>query len=150
MYQTRQDVTNAAVLAIRRLPAEANRCAVDVRQKGHSFTDCHAEPKCEHCAQPHESNSKQYPTWHQGKQIQKLKVTKNISYVEARKLCQPTTTPSFATIVIESKSIQKEKFTQTNASITGLFCSMSKTTVSTLTVDNICKVIRPPKKKKSN
>ncbi|GBN14118.1 hypothetical protein AVEN_209193-1 [Araneus ventricosus] len=50
----------------------------------------------------------------------------------------------------ESKSIQTEKFTQTDASITGLFCSVSKTTVSTLTDDNICRVTRPPKKKKSN
>ncbi|GBN14285.1 hypothetical protein AVEN_76917-1, partial [Araneus ventricosus] len=37
-----------------------------------------------------------------------------------------------------------------DASITGLFCSVSKTTVSTLTDDNICRVTRPPKKKKSN
>ncbi|GBM29675.1 hypothetical protein AVEN_203586-1 [Araneus ventricosus] len=80
-----------------------SRCA----SKGHSFTDCHAEPKCANCTQPHESNSKQCPTWHQEKQIQKLKVTKNISYVEARKLCQPTTIPFFATIVKESKSEQK-------------------------------------------
>ncbi|GBO04250.1 hypothetical protein AVEN_85399-1 [Araneus ventricosus] len=124
-----------------------SRCA----SEGHSFTDCHAEPKCANCAQPHESNSKQCQTWHQEKQIQKLKVTKNISYVEARKLCQPTTTPSFAAIVKESKSIQTtETFTQTDASITGLFCSVSKTTVSTLTDDNICRVTRPPKKKKSN
>ncbi|GBO00004.1 hypothetical protein AVEN_23010-1 [Araneus ventricosus] len=140
MYQTLQDVTNANVLAIRRLPAEARRCAVDVRQKDNlSLTD--AEPKCANCAQPHESNSKQCPTWHLEKQIQKLKVTKNISYVEARKLCQPTTTPSFAAVVKESKSVQTtEKFTQTDASITGLFCSVSKTTVSTLTDGNICRM----------
>ncbi|GBN33090.1 hypothetical protein AVEN_7628-1 [Araneus ventricosus] len=68
----------------------------------------------------------------------------------ARRLCQPTTTPSFAAIVKESKSIQTEKCTQTDASITGLFYSVSKTTVSTLTDDNICRVTRPPKKKKSN
>ncbi|GBO16764.1 hypothetical protein AVEN_35240-1 [Araneus ventricosus] len=94
-----------------------SRCA----SEGHSFTDCHAEPKCANCAQLHESNSKQCPTWHQEKQIQKLKVTKNISYIAARKLCQPTTTPSFAAVVKESKLVQTtETFTQTDASITGL------------------------------
>ncbi|GBM58639.1 hypothetical protein AVEN_251911-1 [Araneus ventricosus] len=51
-----------------------SRCA----SEGHSFTDCHAEPKCANCAQPHESNTKQCPTWPQEKQIQKLSDQKYI------------------------------------------------------------------------
>ncbi|GBL92850.1 hypothetical protein AVEN_4551-1 [Araneus ventricosus] len=43
-----------------------------------------------------------------------------------------------------------EQFTQTDAKITGLFCTPSlKTSVSTITDDKICNVTRPPKKKKS-
>ncbi|CAL1282347.1 unnamed protein product [Larinioides sclopetarius] len=56
---------------------------------------------------------------------------------------------SFATIVKQSTSAcTSEKFTQTDSTITGLPCTPSKISISTLTDDKICKVTRPPKKKK--
>ncbi|GBO21234.1 hypothetical protein AVEN_129477-1 [Araneus ventricosus] len=124
-----------------------SRCA----SVGHSFVGCQSEPKCANCSQPHESSSQQCSKWQHEKEIQKLKATKNISYAEARKLCAPTTAPPFATIVKQSKFVQTmEQFTQTDAKITGLFCTPSlKTSVSTITDDKICNVTRPPKKKKS-
>lgn len=49
---------------------------------------CKKTPKCSNCAGEHPSSSKDCPTWIKEKEIQKIKCTKKVSYLEARKLVE--------------------------------------------------------------
>ncbi|GFU11475.1 uncharacterized protein TNCV_4742181 [Trichonephila clavipes] len=69
-----------------------SRCA----SAEHSSTDCSLEPKCINCLQSHASDSKLCPKWKLEKQIQEIKINKNISYSEARKLIVPQPSQTYA------------------------------------------------------
>ncbi|GFT94149.1 RNA-directed DNA polymerase from mobile element jockey [Trichonephila clavipes] len=69
-----------------------SRCA----SVGHSSTDCTLEPKCVNCTQSHPSDSKLCQKWKIEKQIQEIKINKNISYFEARRLIVPQLTQTYA------------------------------------------------------
>ncbi|GFX32841.1 uncharacterized protein TNCV_889771 [Trichonephila clavipes] len=69
-----------------------SRCA----SVGHSSTDCTLEPKCVNCTQSHPSDSKLCQNWKLEKQIQEIKINKNISYFEARRLIVPQLTQTYA------------------------------------------------------
>ncbi|GFW95684.1 uncharacterized protein TNCV_19151 [Trichonephila clavipes] len=69
-----------------------SRCA----SVGHSSTDCTLEPKCVNCTQSHPSDSKLCQKWKIEKQIQEIKIKKNISYFEARRLIVPQLTQTYA------------------------------------------------------
>ncbi|KFM60176.1 hypothetical protein X975_06535, partial [Stegodyphus mimosarum] len=58
------------------------RCSVE----GHDMENCNAEPLCANCKGNHAAFSRQCPKWKAEKEVQTIKVTKNISYAEARKL----------------------------------------------------------------
>ncbi|GBO43133.1 hypothetical protein AVEN_129814-1 [Araneus ventricosus] len=53
---------------------------------GHSANDCTSDPKCRNCSQAHTADSKLCPQFKTEKKIQELRVRKNISYLEAKKL----------------------------------------------------------------
>ncbi|GFV46495.1 uncharacterized protein TNCV_3233821 [Trichonephila clavipes] len=63
----------------------------------HSSTDCTLEPKCVNCTQSRPSDSKICPKWKLEKQIQEIKVNKNISYPEAPELL-PSTSSTEVTV----------------------------------------------------
>lgn len=54
-------------------------------EEGHDLP-CLKSPKCRNCGGPHTSSDKTCPTWMKEKEIQKTKITKRVSYPEARKL----------------------------------------------------------------
>ena len=53
----------------------------------HHSAHCPNTPKCVNCGKNHLSRSNQCEVWKKEKEILKLKVTKNISYLEAKKKC---------------------------------------------------------------
>ncbi|GFW73224.1 uncharacterized protein TNCV_2798881 [Trichonephila clavipes] len=88
-----------------------SRCAA----VGHSSTDCTLEPKCVNCTLSHPSKSKLCPKWKIEKQIQEIKINKNSTYLEVRKLIVPLSSQTYAQAV---KSSSKNSSTQTNENIT--------------------------------
>ncbi|GBN16949.1 hypothetical protein AVEN_253644-1 [Araneus ventricosus] len=87
---------------------------------GHSANGCQADPHCFHCKQNHSSDSKDCPQWKTEKKIQEIKIKRNITYAEAKKLISQEKTPSYSQAVKSSLS------------------------QNTQTVENITKVIVPP------
>ncbi|GFU61970.1 uncharacterized protein TNCV_4022551 [Trichonephila clavipes] len=92
-----------------------SRCA----SVGHASTDCSSGPKCINCLQPHSSDSKICPKWKIEKKIQEIKTTKNISYLEARKLIVPQLSQTYAQA---AKSSTLNNSTQTDENITKINC----------------------------
>ncbi|GFV47974.1 uncharacterized protein TNCV_2295541 [Trichonephila clavipes] len=92
-----------------------SRCA----SVGHSSTDCTLEPKCVNCTQFHPSDSKLCQKWKIEKQIQEIKINKNISYFEARKLIVPQLAQTYAqaarTSIISTAS-------QTDPNLSNIIC----------------------------
>ena len=75
-----------------------SKCA----EKGHTFDECQNEAKCVNCGKNHPSFSKVCEIWKKEKQIQKLKVEKNITFEQARKEVEnltPSNKPSYAEVV---------------------------------------------------
>ncbi|GFX47042.1 uncharacterized protein TNCV_316641 [Trichonephila clavipes] len=85
----------------------------------HFSTDCTLEPKCINCLQAHSADSKLCPKWKAEKQIQEIKTTKNITYIEARKLIAPPLTQTYSQA---AKSSITSTSTQTDESITKIKC----------------------------
>lgn len=61
--------------------------------EGHDKGSCEKPTKCCNCSGDHSAASKQCPIWIKEKEIQKIRCTKKISYIEAKK--QVTTIPIF-------------------------------------------------------
>ncbi|GFW57074.1 uncharacterized protein TNCV_1116021 [Trichonephila clavipes] len=87
---------------------------------GHSSTYCSLEQKCVNCSQPHSADSKICPKWETEKHIQEMKINKNISYLEARKLLTPQLSQTYAQAAKPSTIIST---TQTDETITKIVCS---------------------------
>ena len=68
----------------------------------HFGKDCGRPAHCYNCDGDHPANSKNCPTWKKEKEIQRIKFTNNISFAEARKLVEPSATPSYASVVQSS------------------------------------------------
>lgn len=62
-------------------------------EEGHDKGSCEKPTKCCNCTGDHSAASKQCPMWIKEKEIQKIRCTKRISYIEAKK--QVTITPIF-------------------------------------------------------
>ncbi|GFS97068.1 RNA-directed DNA polymerase from mobile element jockey [Trichonephila clavipes] len=88
-------------------------------RKRHSSTDCTLEPKCINCSQLHTTDSKLCPKWKTKKQIQEIKINKNISYFEASKLIVPQLTQTYAQ---STKPSSISTTTQTDSNITNIIC----------------------------
>ncbi|GFT16250.1 RNA-directed DNA polymerase from mobile element jockey [Trichonephila clavipes] len=93
-----------------------SRCA----SVGHSSTDCTLEPKCVNCTQSHPSDSKLCQKWKiEKKQIQEIKINKNISYFEARRLIVPQLTQTYAQAARPSTI---STATQTDSNLSNIIC----------------------------
>ncbi|GFU30400.1 RNA-directed DNA polymerase from mobile element jockey [Trichonephila clavipes] len=92
-----------------------SRCA----SVGHSSTDCTLEPKCVNCTQSHPSDSKLCQKWKIEKQIQEIKINKNISYFEARRLIVPQLTQTYAQAARPSTI---STATQTDPNLSNIIC----------------------------
>ena len=53
---------------------------------GHEATDCTKTPCCVNCGEEHPSNSRDCPVWKAEKDIQKIKIDRNLPYTEAKKV----------------------------------------------------------------
>ncbi|GFT09963.1 uncharacterized protein TNCV_1114271 [Trichonephila clavipes] len=106
-----------------------SRCA----SVGHSSTDCTLEPKCVNCTQSHPSDSKLCQKWKIEKQIQEIKINKNISYFEARRLIVPQLTQTYAQAARPSTI---STATQTDPNLSNIIFSTFSTSSSS-TQDNL-------------
>jgi hypothetical protein len=57
-------------------------------KEGHEDTSCEATPCCVNCGEAHNAYSKDCPRWIKEKEIQRIKCTMNISFLEARKIAE--------------------------------------------------------------
>lgn len=74
----------------------------------HASEDCGNEAKCINCGGDHPAYSRSCPKWQSEKEIQQIKITKNVSFPEARALAALTTPKpnlSYATVV-KPKSVK--------------------------------------------
>ncbi|GFT03479.1 uncharacterized protein TNCV_2986271 [Trichonephila clavipes] len=78
-----------------------------------------AQPKCVNCTQSHPSNSKLCQKWKIEKQIQEIKINKNISYFEARRLIVPQLTQTYAQAARPSTI---STATQTDPTLSNIIC----------------------------
>jgi hypothetical protein len=75
---------------------------------------CQKTPVCVNCKGNHTAYSRDCPVWKKEKEVQTLRVTRGISYPEARKLVF-TSTPSYASVVTSKKTaVTIDTGTQTN------------------------------------
>ena len=99
-------------------PEKCSKCATI----GHSDMNCQSPSmKCTNCNQDHPSYSKSCPVWMKEKQIQKIKVTQNITFSEARKIVSSSsqTTKTYASVSIDKppKVSTKSAATQTDNNV---------------------------------
>ncbi|GFS74834.1 uncharacterized protein TNCV_1395321 [Trichonephila clavipes] len=93
-----------------------SRCA----SAGNSSTDCTLEPKCVNCPESHSSDSKLHAKWKFEKDIQEIKIKKNISYLierEARELIVSQSSQTYAQV---TKPTAVSTTTQTDPNITNI------------------------------
>jgi hypothetical protein len=57
-------------------------------EEGHNSKDCQKDPLCRNCKGSHSPGSKQCPSWLKEKEIVKVKTEQNISFPDARRLCE--------------------------------------------------------------
>ncbi|KFM61876.1 hypothetical protein X975_23945, partial [Stegodyphus mimosarum] len=83
---------------------------------GHDCENCTAAPLCVNCNGEHPAFSRLCPKWKSEKEVQTTKVTRNISYAEARRLVQSTRVrpnTSYASALKSSRTVA----TQTSVGI---------------------------------
>lgn len=66
---------------------------------GHTIDECPNPSKCVNCGKDHSPRSPECEVWKKEKEIMRIKVTRNVSYLEARKLYKPTPEPMYSKIV---------------------------------------------------
>ena len=82
----------------------------------HPTHACKNEAKCVNCHKNHLSKSNQCEIWKKEKEIMKIKVTQNITYLEAKKIQENQPEITFAKVVqsLNTKTETKETSTQFN------------------------------------
>ena len=94
-----------------------NNCPVDIGSvcercgKGgddHHTNQCTNPAKCVNCGKDHLSRSSECEVWKKEKEIMKLKVTKNLTYPEARKLYDQQQPEFTFAKVVQSLSVKPE------------------------------------------
>ena len=74
----------------------------------HLESQCRNELHCVNCGEKHSADSKECQIWHKEKEILRLKFTRNISFIEARKLVEaPTPIPGISYANITHSSMKK-------------------------------------------
>ncbi|GFV72260.1 putative RNA-directed DNA polymerase from transposon BS [Trichonephila clavipes] len=86
---------------------------------GHASTYFSLEQKCINCSQLHSSDSKHCDKWKTEKEIKTIKINRNISYHEARKLIAPQLSQTYAQVTKPSIATNT---TQTDDNITKIKC----------------------------
>ena len=104
-------------------------------------TRCSNELHCVNCGEKHSADSKECQIWHKEKEILRLKFTRNISFVEARKLVEaPTPIPGISYANITQSSMKKvsvvDSATQTDP-ITIFDSTIQSNTTNTNSVTSI-------------
>ncbi|XP_055941648.1 uncharacterized protein LOC129971696 [Argiope bruennichi] len=84
------------------------RCA----EGGHESSECTAPEKCVNCKGQHTSFSRLCPSWQFEKEVVSEKVTKGISYIQAKQSVKSRATTSGLTYATATKSILETKSTQ--------------------------------------
>ena len=77
----------------------------------HHTSACKNTPKCVNCGKDHLSRSNQCEVWKKEKEISKIKVTKNIPYLEAKKIFENQTLELDFTKIVTSLSAKLESKT---------------------------------------
>ena len=97
-----------------------NNCPVDLGSvcancgaggHDHHTSACENKPKCVNCGKDHVSRSSECEIWKKEKEINKIKVTKNITYLEANKLFESQTSELDFTKIVQSLSSKPESKT---------------------------------------
>ena len=97
-----------------------NNCPVDLGSvcancgaggHDHHNSACKNKPKCVNCGKDHVSRSSECEIWKKKKEINKIKVTKNIRYLEAKKLFESQTSELDFTKIVQSLSSKPESKT---------------------------------------
>ena len=80
----------------------------------HLESRCTNELHCVNCGEKHSADSKECRIWHKEKEILRVKSTRNISFVEARKLVEaPTPIPGISYANITQSSMKKVSMVDT-------------------------------------
>jgi len=79
-------------------------------EPGHEDKECKAKPHCVNCDGNHGSFSRDCPSWQKEKEIQSVKVTRGISFPEARKIVgmarsAPTVAISYSAVAAVTKAL---------------------------------------------
>ena len=77
----------------------------------HHTSACKNAPKCVNCGKDHLSRSNQCEVWKKEKEISKIKVTKNVPYLEAKKIFENQTPELDFTKIVTSLSAKPESKT---------------------------------------
>ena len=77
----------------------------------HHTSACKNAPKCVSCGKDHLSRSNQCDVWKKEKEISKIKVTKNVTYLEAKKIFENQTPELDFTEIVTSLSAKPESKT---------------------------------------
>ena len=97
-----------------------NNCPVDLGSvcancgaggHDHHTSACKNAPKCVNCGKDHVSRSSNCEIWKKEKEICKIKVTKNITYLEAKKQFESQTSDLDFTKIVQSLSSKPESKT---------------------------------------
>ena len=83
----------------------------------HHTNHCKNPTKCANCGGEHLSRSNENETWKKEKEIMKLKVTKNLTYIEARKLFEQKPEFSFSKVVKSLAAKPESRTTSTQYSV---------------------------------
>ena len=83
----------------------------------HHTNHCKNPTKCVNCGGEHLSRSNECETWKKEKAIMKLKVTKNLTYLEARKLYEQKPEFNFSKVVKSLSAKPESKTTSTQYSV---------------------------------
>ena len=81
------------------IAVDMGRKATKTNKQTHQASACPNPVKCVNCGLDHLSRSNVCEVWKKEKEIMKVKVTRNITYIEARKMVEQTPEVTFSKIV---------------------------------------------------
>ena len=90
--------------------ARCPKCGLD----DHGDDPCEGPEKCINCGGCHPAYAKSCPSWKIEKEVQRIKVTQNIGFPEARKMVELTRVPSFSSVLKSQTKQFRSQSTQTD------------------------------------
>ncbi|KAF8791651.1 hypothetical protein HNY73_005016 [Argiope bruennichi] len=102
------------------------------RESGHEMNTCTSDIlKCANCSGSHAAFSKSCPKWILEKEIISIKIKKNITFPEARKIVNDRTPKVGVSYSSAVKSIQNTSCSQTDVNITHCHCTITNPVLPT-------------------